>query len=73
MLWLINNGCLISRSAFFAIKGNILTDVRKQIGDLDRAATVELGKVYRIPEGLRGAVVRKEWRPKGYWGWFNGY
>ena len=38
--------------AFFAVKGIYLNGRSGEIGDLDRAVPVELGKVYRSPEGL---------------------
>ena len=47
-------GCISQQS-----KGAILTDIRKQIIDLDRVAPVELRNVYRNHEGLRGQFVEK--------------
>ena len=44
---------------FAQSKGPILTDVRKRIFDLDRAAPSELGKAYRHPDGLRGCLLGK--------------
>ena len=40
-------------------KEDILTDVRKHIGDLDKVPPIELGRGRRIPEGLRGWMLGK--------------
>ena len=39
--------------------GDILSDVRKRIIDLDKVAPSELGKGYRNPEGLWGCLLGK--------------
>ena len=39
--------------------GSILTDIRKEIRDPDRATPTELGTCYRTPEGIWAYLLRK--------------
>ena len=68
---LVKSGYLDSRKRTMRSQEVFYRALWGEIDDLNKVAAIELGKCYRTPEGLLGAVARKERRSCRSWARIN--